>query len=144
MEDIEDKVGEAKVGVEIAKLNLVEAYLAKIRDVYMGVSFHQKDIFLNNLERIVLALEQNPTPRNVKPRNVKCMPSSYDPIKAKELRKCAGLSAIELGETVLDSKSSYRQIYRYESGEISPRPTNKVGKKYLNWLKEQGYNPFNL
>jgi len=140
MTNIADKVGEAKTGIEEAKLNLLDVYLVKLRDVYTAVPPELKDTFLSNLEQIVVTLEQNPCPTG---RSKFKMPGLYDPYQGRSIRENAGLSAEDLGET-LSTKSAYRQIYRYESGETSPRPTTKIGKKYLLWLKEQGYNPYNL
>ena len=138
--NLEDKVGEAKAEIETAKLNLLDAYLTKIKDVYAVVPPQLKDTFLKNLERVVLALEQSPNLRI----NPKFMPHLYDPITAKDLRERAGLSAVELGRTILGSNSAYRSVYRYEAGEVIPKPNCKVGEKYLAWLKEQGYNPYKL
>ncbi|MEK6939987.1 MAG: helix-turn-helix domain-containing protein [Nanoarchaeota archaeon] len=131
MGSIEDKVTEAKAEVEGAKLNLLGAYLSKIQAVYTRISPEQKDDFLANLEKIVIKLEQNPLPK----------PGLYDTSKGREIRKGLGLSKKELAEFI---GVQNRMLYRYENGEVSPRPTNKVGQKYLAWLKDQGYNPYNL
>ena len=137
-ETIEDKLEEAKVELETAKLNLLGAYLAKIKSVYVGISLEQKDYFLTNLEKMVLTLEQNPLPKRRSRFNLH---SLYNPSQGRGIREGIGCSRKELAERI---GMSARMLYRYENGEYFPRPSITVGRKYLLWLKEQGYNPYNL
>jgi len=72
----------------------------------------------------------------------------FDPVTVKEIRKKSGLSLTKLAEKLdIKNKNSARQIiYTYETGAHRPKnpPQGETSIKYLAWLKEQDYNPFNL
>ena len=77
--------------------------------------------------------------------------SPYDPATARTVREKAGFDraklARELGFTEPNEIQYARNfIYAYETGVRRPGtyPHGKVAPKYLQWLKEHGYDPFEL
>ena len=75
----------------------------------------------------------------------KIIPKIFNPKQAKEIReKVLGYSQKELGEHLGLSQS---KISRCETGRylLNTEPSNNEGVlEYLKWLKENGYNPFNI
>lgn len=138
MVNIEDKVGEAKAEVEKARFTLVEAYLTKIKETYLSLPAEKKDIFVNRLEQIAITAGSNFSKLDLKKYVIL---SPYDPEVAKAIRQKAELSQKQLANQL---GSNQVALSRYESGSYFPKPTTKNGKKYLAWLKEQGYNPYDL
>jgi hypothetical protein len=69
---------------------------------------------------------------------------------ARRLRVLEGLSKGDLAKKLVkptDNQDSFRtQLSNWEQEKITPRnpPSGKNQKLYLNWLKEVGYNPYNL
>lgn len=62
--------------------------------------------------------------------------------KAKSIRLKKGLSLRGLAKLV---KTPLQSLISYEKGIYAPRlKAGKGGRRYLEWLKEQGYEPFNL
>ncbi len=88
----------------------------------------------HTLENLVSGLEVG---------NVK---GKFDPKTAYEIRKKAGLSQNQLANAINGDRISHfnKKISKYENGRETPTPNSEGGIKYLQWLKEQGYNPFNL
>jgi len=74
-------------------------------------------------------------------------PSTFDHVRARKIREEVGLSKAGLvGKLGLNgSKSAYILIAEYEKGaRIGMPKKNENSQRYLQWLKEQGYNPYNL
>lgn len=137
MTNIEDQVNEAKAEIESARLKLVDAYLERLRNVYQVLILSDRDGFLNGLEKIVKHLEINPLPREGRNQT-----GLYNPELAREAREHAGVTQVGLAKHLGLKYSS--MINRYERGVFDPKPRNKTAKKYLTWLKEHGYNPYNI
>jgi DNA-binding transcriptional regulator YiaG len=62
----------------------------------------------------------------------------FEPSEALACRIKAGITQAELAKQL---KSSARSICFYENGLTAP---SEKSQNYLNWLKEQGYNPFEI
>lgn len=129
----EDKISEARIELEEAqKKLLLEAYLSKIREDYCQFSIKQ-DFILEKLDNFIKGLEQI-----IKPL--------YDPQIAKEIREKAGLSQGDLSKKLGFRTLGHVKISKYETGRQLPSnpPKGEYAKKYLEWLKAQGYNPYNI
>lgn len=72
----------------------------------------------------------------------------FDNGTASEIRIAARLSERELAETLGQDIPlfAHQQIRSYEKGKTKPSnpPRGMVSTKYMLWLKEKGYNPFNI
>ena len=138
MTDDKDDLSRAREQVELAKTNLMEFYVSKIRESYLSLESEQRTFILNGLEIIVTKLESG---------NLAALfasPPAYDPRRALEVRTQAGLTRAQLAKDLGLGSSGSTAICRYEMGTVrllNP-PRGKTSKAYLEWLKEQGYNPF--
>lgn len=65
---------------------------------------------------------------------------------ARKIREDAGLTLEVLEQELGFRKGSGTYIVTYEKCKTIPRnpPKGELPKAYLNWLKEQGYNPYGL
>ena len=72
--------------------------------------------------------------------------SIFDSTIAKGTRIKAGVSLNGLARSLGLGLSGLSSLSRYESGKFSPSMPirSETSKKYLYWLKEQGYNPFGI
>lgn len=70
----------------------------------------------------------------------------FDGKQAKAIRKQEGLTQSDLAEVLKDVPSKQTMISNFESGYVRPGfpPQSKFVQNYLRWLKERGYNPYNL
>jgi hypothetical protein len=139
MAETEDECLGAKVDVENAKselerrrTRLFEVYISKITTSYQDQSSQYKEHIITGLENIV--------------REIADITEPFDPKIAIEIRTGKGLSQSELIRILMLPKHAASYISRYESGKSIPdqHPIKKIPKAYLNWLKEQGYNPYKL
>lgn len=76
------------------------------------------------------------------PRNL-----AFDSKKAKEIRHKMNISQLQLTkELEIDVSLGRQNITKYELGLTRPSnpPKGSTAPKYMQWLKEHGYNPFNL
>src|SRR3989344_4329850 len=108
---------------------------SKAREVYQSLQPNQQTLFLGRLE---ILIEEANRPNSI---------PVFDSLKARRIREEAGLSKRELvGKLGLNgSKSAYILIAEYEKGaRIGTPKKNENSQRYLSWLKEQGYNPYNL
>ncbi|MBI2499851.1 helix-turn-helix transcriptional regulator [Candidatus Woesearchaeota archaeon] len=68
----------------------------------------------------------------------------FDGSRAREIRQTVGITTTRLGEKL---KFSQGTVSRYENRGIAGDDKNSLSaieRRYLLWLKEQGYNPFNI
>lgn len=73
----------------------------------------------------------------------------FDGERARRLRVDAGIKTSDLTRSLNrrgGGGSLHRTILNYESGRLptTEEELNGIGKGYLNWLKERGYNPYNI
>jgi|TARA_B100000315_G_C14266180_1_gene446525 DNA-binding XRE family transcriptional regulator len=145
-----DNISRARAQLEEAQTNLVEAYLTRIREGYQTLEPRQKEFVLGGLDALVNNIEngsftEQSTP-NSSSRESKRKNLAYDSEVARKIREDLGWTREKLIEELGLSRGGYSQIGNYESGKINPSkpPRGKTSVAYMNWLKEQGYNPFNL
>lgn len=130
--------GESQQAYRKAQEMLLASYLNRINEISDLIDTKNRNHLLKSLESVVLQAEKNL--QDSVPKN-----ASYDPEIAAQTRKNTGLSqrrlALELGHP-----SGAIAIAQYETGKHKPKnpPESEFVKKYLGWLKDNGYNPFNL
>jgi len=154
MAEKQDEIKEAKERVEDARIALIDTYLAQIRSGYLSSSNeHFRSAVENRLEFFVEDMEDGSIIGSVLGKSMR-KNWSFDSKEARNVRKRAGLTMVDLAQKLLAQKlgtsvsqpSIINMIYRYENGKIKPRnpPKGKIAKPYYDWLKEQGYNPYDL
>ncbi|MEK6914777.1 MAG: hypothetical protein AABW83_03955 [Nanoarchaeota archaeon] len=145
MED-KDSISFAREGLDEAQNKLIDAYLSEIRSCYLSLSEPMGKITLQErLECIVNSIRRKDF-TNLKISYVKNKYSAFNPNEAKKIRENLGLTIDKLADSLGFNRSGGVQINGYENCRRIPGnpPRGKVPKAYLNWLKENGYNPFNL
>ncbi|HIH15740.1 MAG TPA: helix-turn-helix transcriptional regulator [Nanoarchaeota archaeon] len=112
--------------ITVAKKNLLESYFEELRNYFNNATEEQRDFTLRSVEELYQELQEN---------------QIIDPNKLKEMRKGRNISLTNLAKELGISRG---YICRLENG-ASPF-TKKEGscRKYLEWLKKQGYNPYGL
>ena len=105
-------------------------YLTEIREGYKISPIKKREFIASVLEKIANVL-------------------SFDPEKARQIRIKAGLTQEELGRKITTTTTVHGQIFlaKLERGARLPAKCHKprgICRKYLNWLKKQGYNPYKL
>lgn len=125
---------------------LVVSYLERIRAVYSASDEKNKSKILQGLELFVVRAEDSETPSIFAVSQRKNAAFDYRIARAirekvypvrNDFLKAIGLQVDPRGCST---------ISQYERGKQTPRnpPRGVFAPKYLAWLKEQGYNPFNL
>ena len=110
---------------------LLDSYFDKIKERCTKGDNKTRIYFIGRLEEIV-TIEIPITERTY----------LFNGNKAREIRLKKGLSLRGLANMV---KMPLQSLVSYEKGFYVPRSTRgKGGRRYLEWLKEQGYEPFNL
>lgn len=109
---------------------IFKRYLDKIKDIYTISPLKKREFVTSVLEKITNAL-------------------IFDPEKARQVRIKAGLTQQELGRIITTTTPEHGQVFlgKLEKGVRMPSKYQKprgICKKYLYWLKEQGYNPYKL
>lgn len=132
MKNDKDEILKAKTELEKAQEKLLETYLSSIRADYHKFP-GRRDFILEKLDDFVKGLERVVMPL-------------YDREIAKKIRKEAGLSQQELAQKIEIDKLGYVKISRFESGKRIPGnpPQGETARKYLEWLKGHGYNPYDI
>lgn len=146
MSEYEDNLKKAKEQLEIAQTNLLETYLSRIKETYLNLESKQKGAVLNGLDSLVTSIE-NKTLKYFSPKREHIgTNSNFDGKKAREIRTQAGLTYEELVKNLELKVYARGVINSFEVGRTKPRnpPRTNLAKKYINWLKENGYNPYNL
>ncbi|MFA6461161.1 MAG: hypothetical protein WCV90_02755 [Candidatus Woesearchaeota archaeon] len=125
-----------------AKGEQLEGYLVSLTEAYNRAPLRYKEEVQRNLERTILTLEGIVLDREESASSKRLRRIAlFDYQKAEEIRVKAGLTTYQL-EDVLGVKG----VQHYEDGSRIPTnpPRGEFSKKYLAWLKEQGYNPYDL
>ncbi len=150
-----DKDSGTRAELENAQTNLFEAYLSSIQKGYQTLNFGQRRVLINDIDLIIGRLEEkfyhvhrNTGVKQSCGRVSSRKNLSFDEAEAKRIRKKEGLSLAGLIKEIgfRNQRSAYAQIEVYESGRVKPSnpPRGEYSKKYVNWLKGHGYNPFKL
>lgn len=135
-EEYTERISEIKVCIVRKELELIDIYFERIKKIYSTLNAVQKEALDRGLEALIKGAEIGEIPMFYKPRPL------IDPAKAKEVRINSGLSLRTLSSKL---GLSYSAILNYESGRVKNLSAEDTKtRKYIEWLKEQGYNPFNL
>ncbi len=127
-----------------AKGEQLEDYLVKLSDAYKGNLPNYRNIVQGKLEKLIIYLEGIDLLKSDRysghPIEEKSL-LPFDYLRAREIRRKEGLTIRKL-----DEKLRGKGTAQYESGRRIPAnpPKGEFAKKYLSWLKEQGYNPYHL
>jgi len=136
LKTIEQKINEIKSRREAYNKLWIEQYI-KLNEAYSSSkSLHRKERLMKGLEFL---LEH-------------CI---FDGEKAKEIRIAVGLTQIELSTLVGWKRKNGKKrnaqgtISAYEMETLVPtrktlESSQLLARPYFEWLKTQGYNPFNL
>jgi uncharacterized protein (UPF0297 family) len=137
MRDYTENYERAQRNLAVARAMLTNQYLDRIRREYGCGTPEVKNLIFGLLEKIV---------DNFGEPSVCVL---FNPELARKLRIAADLTQVQLGK-LISIDPTY--ITHFEKGRRNPVPVNPVDNVtpnekalgYLNWLKEQGYNPYNL
>ena len=109
---------------------LLDSYFNEVRKKYLQSDNNIRLYLLGRLESII----------KEEPRIIR--KDLFDGNRAKSIRLKNGLSLRELAKMV---KMPLQSLVCYEKGAYAPGlKAGKGGRAYLEWLKDQGYEPFNL
>jgi len=130
-------IASAKQQLEQAQLGVIGAYLDRISQSYKSLPDTKKGQVVEGLERMVAIIEDDsPTKPKINP---------FDNSEAKIVRVRSKLTQLQLAKRLGISQSG---ISRFEAGLVMPDPyrQSKQGSniKYLEFLKQHGYNPFGI
>ncbi len=136
--DLEARMIEAKDKLRIAKEEILDLarssqaekfdfYLARINDAFQGALVNRRKYILERLEPVVKLV-------------------LFDPQMARDIREKKGYSRQKLADILRFSKVNDHQcIATYERGVVTPTLLSRgKGKVYLEWLKGEGYNPYDI
>ncbi len=118
-------------------------YLNKLRDVGEELTTEKRSFVLSMLEGLVSYTNGCQSFRG---QGGEAVEVKFNGMIAKQLRERTGLNQIGLGR-LLGYKSPAGGgvvVCQYETGIITLNPESKAHRRYLLWLKAQGYNPFGL
>ena len=129
----EDPINKARRDVEVAKNKLLKVYFESIRQRYIGSNEAYRAQIISELEKLLEGQTIGESKQII----------LFDGSIAREIRKKAGLRQKDLG-----NKAGFTQGYlsHIENGR-QPRQNDhhrEKTRKYLRWLKEHGYNPYNI
>lgn len=120
---------------------LIDLYFNEVRTKYTDFDEEGRNFIESRLEHLIGELDQF----EIKERKI----TKFDGILAKRVRASTGLSITQLvkNELKIDPNKGYDgAISCFERGKRIPHYPSK-GKylnRYLLWLKDHGYNPYNL
>jgi DNA-binding transcriptional regulator YiaG len=132
------KIEQKKIQLKKSQLEIVSSCLNRlVQQDYAFLPEEKMEMIAEGLEKIIAILEIiNPLKTNEKSSL-----NPFDKSKAKDIRKKGYLTQVEITERLGLSQSL---ISRYENGSLLPNPYKLQSRKYLEFLKEQGYNPFGI
>ncbi|MEK6792389.1 MAG: hypothetical protein AABX95_01065 [Nanoarchaeota archaeon] len=132
-EDLKTKLEEAKSKVVQAELGLFDIYFNRIRESYIRQNEFKRRKIVQDLTSLIEGLDDSDI---ISSRGV-----IFSHRTAREIRERYG-RAISLSKEIGVSPA---EISRFECGKNNPGTRlDTSGRKYLDWLKSQGYNPYNL
>ncbi len=131
---------------ELIRIKVLEGCISEFRKLYAVSDERIKGSLVNDLEQLVDKYES----LNKYLEQPLQAPSSahFDAATAKKIRIGADITQARLAE-ILDI--DFGQVSLWEGGKKIPTPYSKQtglkgtgGEKYLRWLAERGYDPYNL
>ena len=127
MIEYKEKIEKAREGMLNSQSELVKVYLATIDSKYSTLNWEQRASILSRLEYIVDSIEGKKEER-----------SSFNYTLAKQIRVGKDITQRDLAEKL---ELTNQTISLYEKGKLTPSKDTEKGKKYLEWLEDNGYVP---
>ncbi len=149
-ENYREKISQAKEEIEKARENLLNTYITQIKDQYVGLNTQERALLLEGLEKLVQSVESGKlsVEGDIQNRKSNYANIAFNYEEARKIREKESLTRGELLKRIFgkETLSLHHQIGGYERGENRPAnpPRGDSAPKYLAWLKEHGYNPFDL
>ncbi len=128
---MEDPIKLARRIYERSQEKLLDAYLFKLQEKYKGLNDEERLILLKNLETLL----KTPFPLEIKESK-----EIFNETLSK-IRLDLGLTQGELAKKLGINRVNLTKYERGYTKIYSRRVKSKDAKKYIEWLKEQGYNP---
>ncbi|HLC59887.1 MAG TPA: helix-turn-helix transcriptional regulator [Candidatus Nanoarchaeia archaeon] len=129
----QNPIEEARTYIVQGHRKLIDAYCDEIKKLYESSNKTKQEKIEKNLESLL--------------KSDIALNSPFEPEVAKRIRLGAGLSLIELVREIGFKKISVATVSRIERGMCllsEEIPTKGPARSYLHWIKEKGYNPYNL
>ncbi len=127
----EEEVRKAEENLDAAEIRLVRAYFTDIEQKYTQLNTLQRRGVLTRLETLAKGMITLPVKES----------SLFDYKTAKETRQEAGLKLRSLAKQIGVNPGT---LSRIENGRADVNMESTYGKSYLEFLKQNGYNPFGL
>lgn len=125
-----NKIETAKRSYEAAQQKLLIVYLDEIKKQFNANGEERRRKLIRGLESVLAGRQENE------------QGYVFDNEYAILLRNRERLSQEQLAEKIKINRSS---LAKYETGTSNLRQMSRpYAQKYLQWLKSQGYNPFNI
>ncbi len=131
---------------ELIRIKILEGCVSEVRKLYAISDERIKGILVDDLEQLVDKYESLNKHLEQLPQTPS--PIHFDAATAKRIRIGAEITQAKLAE-ILDI--DFGQVSLWEGGRKIPTPYSKNtglrgtgGEKYLTWLAEKGYDPYNL
>ena len=131
---------------ELIRIKILEGCVSEVRKLYAVSDERIKRNLVDDLEQLVDKYES----LNKHLEQLPQTPSSvhFDAATAKRIRIGADITQAKLAEIL---NIDFSSISVWEGGKKIPTPYSKQtglkgkgGEKYLGWLAEKGYDPYNL
>ena len=142
--DYEKQLETAKVDLVKAQMTVVDVYLGKIRDCYETLDEVRKSQVIKSLDILVQNIATGT------PIISETHQPFLDPKIMREIRLKENLTQHDLVVKLMGEEKALRsnavRISSFENGYVRPGypPRSDFTKKYIQWLKEHGYNPYNI
>lgn len=140
--DYQEEIKRRKDTIIKTEKEIFDTHLNLIKETYDNANQSDRNVILSGLESLlyrVANLKEIADSLVINEEN-----NSFDPETATKVREKLGFKQIDLANIL---GIAYSNISKYESGQIEvrlKRKTNKPVMRYIGWLKEKGYNPFNI
>lgn len=132
------KIEEARKNLEQAQLGMIEVYLEIINNSYKNLSDVKRGEVVQGLERVACLINTPPVHKGTKG----VILNPFNKLEARVTRIKTELTQNQVAERLGISQGC---LAKYESGIVIPHPYRKGnGRKYLEFLKQNGYNPYNI
>ncbi len=115
----------------------IDFYLEELQKKYQSANLEKQTLVIGKLEALLEELDR-PNPLSI---------PNFDGMRARRIRQEAGLTVSDLIKRLgfANPRSARVLIGEYEKGaRVSVPRRTENSQKYLQWLKGQGYNPYNL
>lgn len=144
-----DSIPQLKEEIQSAEERLLEAYFTTIKESYSSLQRGTQRSLLQYLDNLTqqLASGRVSTIPRLFTAPVSFEGSVLDVKRLKAIREGEGLTLVELAEK-LEAKNKLAAagyICKLETGKDYPKTfRGNLTRAYFTWLKERGYNPYNL